>query len=357
MATRIQFRRGLAATWTSVNPILAQGESGVEVDTLKAKIGDGIRRWNDLPYLVGSGGGGGTQGPQGNQGDQGDPSTVPGPQGDSVQGPQGDPSTVPGPQGNQGASVQGPQGNQGNQSSVAGPQGNQGTSVQGPQGNQGTSVQGPQGEPSTVPGPQGNQGASVQGPQGNQGYQGDPSTVPGPQGNQGASVQGPQGNQGTSVQGPQGDQGTQGTAGGTITTGYQGAQQTVTSQTLVNIGGLVIAIAAAGTYIFEALIECMASTGTNGAQFGVQYTGTVTTLDCNVMGNQSAVLMRTARITAKATAAVADYCKVSTDECCVRISGFIIVSTTGTFSIQALKVSSQNLYIRAGSSLWIVKVA
>jgi hypothetical protein len=256
--------------------------------------------------------------------------------------------------------VQGPQGNQGYQgdpSTVPGPQGNQGASVQGPQGNQGTSVQGPQGEPSTVPGPQGDQGASVQGPQGNQGNQ---SSVAGPQGNQGASVEGPQGNQGNqgaSVQGPQGNQGDQGTAGGTITTGYQGAQQTVTSLTLVNIGGLVVAIAAAGTYIFEALIECMASTGTNGAQFGVQYTGTVTTLDCNVMGNQSAVLMRTARITAKATAAVADYCKVSTDECCVRISGFIIVSTTGTFSIQALKVSSQNLYIRAGSSLWIVKVA
>jgi hypothetical protein len=58
MATRIQFRRGLAASWTSANPTLAQGEMGIELDTDLFKIGDGLTAWNTLSY-------GGLQGAQG----------------------------------------------------------------------------------------------------------------------------------------------------------------------------------------------------------------------------------------------------------------------------------------------------
>lgn len=46
----IQFRRDTAANWTSVNPILAAAEVGVETDTKKFKIGDGITAWASLPY-------------------------------------------------------------------------------------------------------------------------------------------------------------------------------------------------------------------------------------------------------------------------------------------------------------------
>lgn len=52
MATRIQFRRGTAAEWTAANPVLAQGEMGIELDTLQFKIGDGITAWNSLSYGV-----------------------------------------------------------------------------------------------------------------------------------------------------------------------------------------------------------------------------------------------------------------------------------------------------------------
>jgi len=85
MATVIQFRRGAAAEWQSVNPVLAQGEMGLELDTNKAKIGNGVLNWNDLPYsgIVGP------VGPQGAQGEQG------------VQGPAG-PQGPQGPQGLQG---------------------------------------------------------------------------------------------------------------------------------------------------------------------------------------------------------------------------------------------------------------
>lgn len=61
MATRrikaiIQFRRGNAAEWTEVNPILRKGEPGFELDEHGLKVGDGETPWNELEY-VGKGGG------------------------------------------------------------------------------------------------------------------------------------------------------------------------------------------------------------------------------------------------------------------------------------------------------------
>jgi hypothetical protein len=55
MAIQIQFRRGLAADWTSINPVLAEGEIGIETDTGKLKTGDGVTGWTGLPYF-GNGG-------------------------------------------------------------------------------------------------------------------------------------------------------------------------------------------------------------------------------------------------------------------------------------------------------------
>ena len=59
MATTIQLRRDTAANWTSVNPVLAQGEIGVEFGSpAKFKIGDGSTAWSGLAYQGGSSGGG-----------------------------------------------------------------------------------------------------------------------------------------------------------------------------------------------------------------------------------------------------------------------------------------------------------
>lgn len=55
MAQIIQVRRDIASNWKAANPILAQGEQGLEIDTLQFKYGDGIRSWNDLPYAGGNG--------------------------------------------------------------------------------------------------------------------------------------------------------------------------------------------------------------------------------------------------------------------------------------------------------------
>ena len=47
---RISLRNDLAATWTSVNPVLLKGEIGIEIDTGKFKFGDGSKQWNALKY-------------------------------------------------------------------------------------------------------------------------------------------------------------------------------------------------------------------------------------------------------------------------------------------------------------------
>ena len=51
MADIIQLRRDTASAWTAANPILAQGELGLETDTDQIKVGDGTTAWNSLAYF------------------------------------------------------------------------------------------------------------------------------------------------------------------------------------------------------------------------------------------------------------------------------------------------------------------
>lgn len=51
--TRMQQRRATANDWTMSNPVLREGEFGVELDTFRVKVGDSQTPWIDLPYIVG----------------------------------------------------------------------------------------------------------------------------------------------------------------------------------------------------------------------------------------------------------------------------------------------------------------
>ena len=49
---RMQQRRDASTNWTSINPVLLNGEIGIETDNTsdyKWKIGDGSHCWTDLP--------------------------------------------------------------------------------------------------------------------------------------------------------------------------------------------------------------------------------------------------------------------------------------------------------------------
>jgi hypothetical protein len=45
-------RRGTASDWATKNPRLREGEMGVELGTNRYKLGDGVRKWLDLPYFT-----------------------------------------------------------------------------------------------------------------------------------------------------------------------------------------------------------------------------------------------------------------------------------------------------------------
>lgn len=65
MAVQIQFRNDTSANWTTANPILAQGELGLETNTGFFKIGNGSTAWTSLAY----GGVSGSTGPAGAPGE------------------------------------------------------------------------------------------------------------------------------------------------------------------------------------------------------------------------------------------------------------------------------------------------
>ena len=51
--TTFRLKRGTAARWAELNPILDNGEPGFVYNANRLKIGDGVTPWNDLPYIEG----------------------------------------------------------------------------------------------------------------------------------------------------------------------------------------------------------------------------------------------------------------------------------------------------------------
>lgn len=56
MAIQIKLRRDTGANWTTNDPVLGQGEVGIELDSspVSFKIGDGTSAWSALSYFAGS---------------------------------------------------------------------------------------------------------------------------------------------------------------------------------------------------------------------------------------------------------------------------------------------------------------
>lgn len=53
--TKIQIRRDTSANFSSVNPILREGEPAIALDTNTLKIGDGVTPWASLSGISGGG--------------------------------------------------------------------------------------------------------------------------------------------------------------------------------------------------------------------------------------------------------------------------------------------------------------
>lgn len=48
----IQLRRAEEQEWIDYNPVLRDGEPALSTDVYKLKVGDGIRHWSEIPYLL-----------------------------------------------------------------------------------------------------------------------------------------------------------------------------------------------------------------------------------------------------------------------------------------------------------------
>jgi hypothetical protein len=55
MRARILHRYNEANYWAELNPVLGEGEVGIESDTGYCKLGDGNTHWASLPYCKGEG--------------------------------------------------------------------------------------------------------------------------------------------------------------------------------------------------------------------------------------------------------------------------------------------------------------
>lgn len=56
---KVRPRRGSKTEWETIDPVLLEGEMGIEypndgisAGNIKIKFGDGIRSWNNLPYAI-----------------------------------------------------------------------------------------------------------------------------------------------------------------------------------------------------------------------------------------------------------------------------------------------------------------
>jgi len=130
---QVKLRRGTAITWSADNTLLGAGEMGIETDTNQFKIGDGVLRWNALPY-------GGLQGPTGVTGELGPTGAEGIATNTGATGPTGD----TGPLGTGPTGVTGPTGETGS----TGPLGTGPTGTTGPTGLNGKDIYGSTGTPS-----------------------------------------------------------------------------------------------------------------------------------------------------------------------------------------------------------------
>ena len=232
----IKIRRDTASSWMAVNPVLSNGEGGLETDTDKLKYGDGVTPWNSLPYL--------TQGLKGDKGDKGDTGSqgVPGNDGtDGAKGDKGD-TGLPGSQG-----IQGPTGATG------------ATGAKGDRGDRG--LKGDTGSP----GPQG-----IQGDKGDKGLKGDTGLT----GATGAT--GAKGDKGDT--GAKGDTGSQGIQGIQGVQGDPGVIQTINgySQAVVTLTTADIADSTDKRYVTDAdltTISNQSGTNTGDNATNSQYSG------------------------------------------------------------------------------------
>ncbi|MGD9643532.1 MAG: hypothetical protein AB7V08_12420, partial [Elusimicrobiales bacterium] len=132
---------------------------------------------------------------------------------------------------------------------------------------------------------------------------------------------------------------------------------TTTVQTLTDITGLSVALAASAVYEFEANLSCAGDTGTDGNSYGVNFSGAAgATLEASLYAPPTSTTMKTERINALNTASSA-YFTTASQSGGVLIKGIIATNgDTGNLTIKQLKVTTGTATVRVGSYLKVTRV-
>jgi hypothetical protein len=129
----------------------------------------------------------------------------------------------------------------------------------------------------------------------------------------------------------------------------------VTSTTLVDLAGMSVALTA-GTWVFAMYFSGNSSTSAGG-KFGVQYSGTATSVNATFSGQTSTTAFgATARITQLNTASTT-IGTVTSAQTVSLTYGQIVVTTSGNLTARALKVTSGTLTVDASSWMRAFRVA
>lgn len=132
-----------------------------------------------------------------------------------------------------------------------------------------------------------------------------------------------------------------------------GSDATTTGQTLVDVTGLSLPLAANRTYKIAAMLTATTSAVTTGIKYGVQFSAAGAAVEAGIIGSSSATTATTAeRISALNTATTNAFLLGSAQSGTVWIVGTLTVgANAGNVTIQHLKVTSGTSTVKVNSFL------
>lgn len=136
-----------------------------------------------------------------------------------------------------------------------------------------------------------------------------------------------------------------------------GSNVTTTGQSLVDITGLSVALAANSVYEFEAVLSVGTSAVTTGTRYGVQFSAAGASVECTLHGTRVANTTTSERINALNTATATAYLAATSIQGAVLIRGILTTgSNAGNLTIQHLKVTSGTSTVYINSFLKVMKI-
>ncbi len=135
-----------------------------------------------------------------------------------------------------------------------------------------------------------------------------------------------------------------------------GSNVTTTGQSLVDITGLSVALAASSVYRFKAVLSVGTSAVTTGTQYGVNFSAAGASVEAQINGSYTSTASKAERISALNTPTSA-FLTTSGQSGGIVIHGIIVTgANAGNLTIKHLKVTSGTSTVYINSFLEVIKI-